>query len=74
MAQNKCYICHNIRKIKHNGWWIETTNDNLKLVTETLEWDMFDGTHVKVEIFKCKDCIKQIEDIMNYHPEGYKHD
>jgi len=55
MSQDKCFICHNRHFDKKSKCWIEI---DTPLIKEKLIWDMFDGTHCEVDIFKCNNCIK----------------
>jgi len=41
-----------------------------KLSPRRLKWSMFDGTFHDVGIHKCRDCIKQQEELENFRMHG----
>ena len=58
-----CFICQNVRKDKYGT---ECQEDDLELTEDKLKWKMFDGSAHEITIHRCKECLKVIEELVDY--------
>jgi hypothetical protein len=61
---DKCFICHNIRIHRDLHGWYEEIKEDLKLTPMVLEFPSF-GKTIKMNIFKCEDCLREEKEYMN---------
>jgi hypothetical protein len=69
---DKCFICHNTRRITKASGCAEIIIDDLELSQQELSWKNIFGEVSKIEIFKCKDCLEFEKEIMGDNIEDRK--
>lgn len=62
---DKCFICHNLRKLGEGKEWQWVVDKTLVLKEEIIKWKCA-GKIISRKVMKCERCIKELKELDAY--------